>query len=430
MVEQIPVVTAFVHSGERIALIKRSEQVGTYQGAWAAFSGYLEQMPLEQAYTELLEEAGLTTTDAALQGIGMPLPVEDQKENCSWLVLPFLFELRKGAEIKTDWEASEWRWHRPDDLADLQTVPGLADALRRVWPPVGDAQFWAELGMVATDKVDGATELARRGLQALGGYVQERSEAIDHDTLVRAIRAFAACRPTMGVFPDLAARLLLAISRESGLFDFDALVTELLAMVNDATDLSVDNAARKIEDKSRILTLSSSEVVRRALVKWRHGESRVFVAESLPGGEGVSLAEKLRDEGIDVQVIRDSEIPAMAGEVEAVLVGCDAITAGNEIVNKVGTQAAVSSALDAGVPTFSIAQTFKVVPRDWPFFLEQWAGAGQSGHSDHVRMGTVIFDATPFSAFHAVITEEGTLTLDRLSEIRRELAYVDLLPAL
>lgn len=430
MREQIPVVTAFVHSGERVALMKRSQQVGTYKGAWAAFSGYLEQMPLEQAYTELLEEAGLTSADIGLQGIGMPLPVEDQKENCSWLVLPFLFELRKGAEIKTDWEASEWRWHRPDDLADLQTVPGLADALRRVWPPVGDAQLWAELGMVATDKVDGATELARRGLKALGGYVQDRSEWIGHKSLVRAIRAFAACRPTMGVFPDLAARLLLAISRVPGVYDFDELVTELLSMVNDATDLSVENGAGTLEGSDRVLTLSCSEVVRRTLTQWSQRDSTVFVAESLPGGEGVSLANSLRRDEIDARVIKDSEIPAVAGVVDAVIVGCDAITADDEIVNKVDTLAAVSSALDAGVPAYSIAQTFKVLPPDWPFFLEQWAAAGVSGHSDHVRMGTVIFDATPFSAFHAVITEEGTLTLDRLSEIRGELASVELLPAL
>jgi len=428
MREQIPVVTAFVHSAGRIALIKRSRQVGTYRGAWAAFSGYLEQMPLEQAYTELLEEAGISSSDIALQGIGVPLPVDDAKENCSWLVLPFLFALREGAEIRTDWEASEWRWYRPDDLADLQTVPGLADALRRVWPPIGDAQFWAELGALATDKSEGATELARKGLQALGGYVQDRSESIDHETLVRSIRAFAACRPTMGVFPDLAARLLLAIEREPGLFDFDALVTELLGMVNDATDLSIDNAAREIEGRSRILTLSCSEVVRRALMKWRHGDSEVFVAESLPGGEGVTLTERLRGEGINVRLIRDNEIAAVAGVVDAVIVGCDAVTAGSEIVNKVGTSAAVASAQDAGVPRYSIAQTFKIVPPDWPFFLEQWAGAGVSGHSDHVRMGTVIFDATPISAFTSVITEEGLLTPDRLAEIRAELASVELVP--
>jgi translation initiation factor 2B subunit (eIF-2B alpha/beta/delta family)/8-oxo-dGTP pyrophosphatase MutT (NUDIX family) len=428
MSELVPVVTAFVHSGERIALIKRSRQVGTYKGAWAAFSGYVEQMPLEQAYTELLEEAGLSPVDIDLCGMGVPLPVDDIGKQRSWLVLPFLFRLRDGAEIRTDWEAEEWRWHRPDDFIGMDTVPGLAAALDRVWPMVGDAQFWAELGAVATDKVHGATELARKGLQALGGYVQDRSEMLNHDDLVRSIRAFAASRPTMGVFPDLAARLLLAMDREGGQFDFDALVTELLGMIDDASDVSVDKAARALAGKSRVLTLSHSEVVRRALLKWHHGENEVLVAESFPGGEGVTLAEELRDEDVNVRVIRDSDVPSASAMVDAVIIGCDAITVGDEVVNKVGTAAAVGAAKQAGVPRLVVAQTFKVLPPEWPFFLEQWAGAGACGHSDHVRVGTVIFDKTPLGDFDAVITEEGVLSLDRLAEIREQLASVELMP--
>lgn len=429
MSEQVPVVTAFVHRGDRIALIKRSQQVGTYKGLWAGFSGYVEKMPLDQAYTELSEEAGLSRESASLHGIGVPLPVEDGKEHHSWLVVPFLFELNDGVEIQTDWEAEEWGWFHPTDFEGMDMVPGLAAALDRVWPPFGDAQFWDDLAAIASDRSCGATELARKGLAALGGYIQDRSDSVGHDELVRSIRAFASCRPTMGVFPDLAARLLLAIDREGGQFKFDTLVTELLAMINDASDLSVTNASQGLEGRHKILTLSYSQAVRDAILAWRHDDCKVFVAESRPGGEGVKLADALHDQGVRVRVITDCDIPATAGAVDAVLVGCDAITQDDRLVNKTGTLAAVVSAREAGAPVYAVAQTYKVVPPDWPFFLEQWEGAGAGGHSEYVRTGTVVFDAVPLSDFDAIFTEEGALSLDRLAEIRSDLASVELIPA-
>lgn len=428
MKEQVPVVTAFVVRGDKIALIKRSQQVGTYKGSWAAFSGYVETVTLDQAFTELSEEAGLPRESLSLRGIGAPLPVEDAQEGRSWLVLPFLFELKDGAEIRTDWEAEKWDWFHASDLEEMETVPGLTAALDRVMPAFGDAQFWDELADIAADRCSGATKLARKGLAALGGYVQDRSDSIGHDVLLRSIRAFASCRPTMGVFSDLAARLLLAMDREGGQFKFDALVTELLSMVNDAADLSVTNAAEVIEGKNTILTLSYSEAVRDTILAWKHNDCKVLVAESKPGGEGVRLADELHAEGVRVKVVSDSEIPAMAREVDAVLVGCDALTEENLIVNKVGTSAAVSSADEAGVPSYVIAQTYKIIPPGWPFFLEQWEAAGVSGHSDYVRTGTVVFDGTPIGDFTAVITEEGPLSLVRLEEIRTELGSVELMP--
>jgi len=37
------VVVAFLQSGQRILLLRRNGKVGTYEGRWAAFRGYLEE---------------------------------------------------------------------------------------------------------------------------------------------------------------------------------------------------------------------------------------------------------------------------------------------------------------------------------------------------------------------------------------------------
>lgn len=383
---------------------------------------------MNQAYLELAEEADVTPERVRLQGIGIPLPVDDEETGHRWLVFPFLFELADGVEIRTDWEAAEWGWFAPEEVANLNAVPGLDKAFERVWPPFGDREFWDGLSSVATNTSVGATELARRGLVALGGFVQANYDRLDELGLLRAVRAFAACRPVMGVFPDLAARLLLAIEREGGQFKFDALVTELLGTVEDATDLSTSVAVEGLEGRRRLFTLSYSEAVRDAIIAWHTEESEVIVAESEPRKEGLQLAEYLSAHGVDVRAVPDSEIACVVREVDAVLVGCDAITDTDEMLNKVGTRQAVVVANAADVPAYAVAQTFKITPPGWPVFLERQAPADCSPRSEEV-VGPSVFDLTPLDGFAAVFTEDGPLAPGRLAGTRSELASVELVPA-
>jgi 8-oxo-dGTP pyrophosphatase MutT (NUDIX family) len=128
------VVTVFLRRGGRILLLRRSAQVGTYRGKWAGVSGYLEGEPLAQAWAELREETGLGPADLdSLRG-GPPLDVDDAGARLAWRVHPFLAEVKDRAEIRLDWEHVEMRWAAPGELASLEAVPGLEEALRRVAP--------------------------------------------------------------------------------------------------------------------------------------------------------------------------------------------------------------------------------------------------------------------------------------------------------
>jgi 8-oxo-dGTP diphosphatase len=136
-----PVVTSFLlrsaPEGDRVLLLRRSERVRTYQGAWGGVSGYLEPgvEPLEQAYTEIHEEVGLPREAVRLLRTGEPLEFRDEGLGRSWRVHPFLFALDAAARIATDWETTEHTWAAPEELATLRTVPRLAEALARVYPP-------------------------------------------------------------------------------------------------------------------------------------------------------------------------------------------------------------------------------------------------------------------------------------------------------
>ena len=136
---EVKVVTCFLlrptSDRDRILLLQRSEKVSTYRGRWAGVSGYLEREPLAQAYREIAEETGLSRDKLRLLRQGEPLEVVDREADIKWVVHPFLFQVLAPERLAIDWEHQEARWVRPQELSDYQTVPALAEALARVYPP-------------------------------------------------------------------------------------------------------------------------------------------------------------------------------------------------------------------------------------------------------------------------------------------------------
>jgi 8-oxo-dGTP pyrophosphatase MutT (NUDIX family) len=134
------VVTCFLvrhrDGGDEVLLLRRSARVSTYRGLWAGVSGYLEaETALEQAYRELEEEVGLARDDVRLVAKGEPLVLPDASLDMRWTVYPFLFEALRPERVRLDWEHTESRWVRPEELTALDTVPGLAEGFRRLYAP-------------------------------------------------------------------------------------------------------------------------------------------------------------------------------------------------------------------------------------------------------------------------------------------------------
>ena len=133
MLQEKRVVTCFLESENKILILRRSEQVGSYQGRWAGVSGYIEKTADEQALTEIKEETCLCGEDVKLIKKGRPLPIKDEKLGIKWVVHPYLFHIRDRGKIKIDWEHKETRWIDPKDIDNYQTVPMLKETLARVY---------------------------------------------------------------------------------------------------------------------------------------------------------------------------------------------------------------------------------------------------------------------------------------------------------
>ncbi len=127
------VVTCFLESDGEVLILRRSQQVGTYQGRWAGVSGYMETTADEQALVEIKEETSLGREDLKLIKRGKPLPIKDEKLGIKWVVHPYLFHIKDRSKIRIDWEHKEARWIDPKDIDSYQTVPKLKEALARVY---------------------------------------------------------------------------------------------------------------------------------------------------------------------------------------------------------------------------------------------------------------------------------------------------------
>lgn len=133
MVDRTSVVTVFLQKNEDILLLYRSADVKTYRHRWAGVSGYLERKStVHQALEEIYEETGLPPNKVRLQCEGVPVTVDDEKNEQYWLVYPFRFSRTEDSDIEIDREHNQYQWMNPGQIDNRQTVPGLRRAWERV----------------------------------------------------------------------------------------------------------------------------------------------------------------------------------------------------------------------------------------------------------------------------------------------------------
>ncbi|EGG42989.1 NUDIX hydrolase [Candidatus Nitrosarchaeum limnium SFB1] len=125
------IVTSFIQDGQKLLILKRSNNVKTMKGLWAGISGIIEkdEEPLKRAKIEIHEEIGISENQLKLIKSANALKINSpQYENHEWEIFPFLFEV-KNPEIKLNWENSEFKWIIKDELKNYKTVPSLEKVL-------------------------------------------------------------------------------------------------------------------------------------------------------------------------------------------------------------------------------------------------------------------------------------------------------------
>jgi hypothetical protein len=129
------IVTSFLKSSEDILLLKRSEEVKSMKNLWAGISGIIEkdEEPIKRAEIEIFEEVGMKKSDITLVKQGDKILIESpQYENHQWEVYPFLFSCI-DKKIQLNWENSDSKWIKINEVCNFTTVPSLDKVLARLF---------------------------------------------------------------------------------------------------------------------------------------------------------------------------------------------------------------------------------------------------------------------------------------------------------
>ena len=126
------VLTVFVVFNGKLLLLKRSNKVRTYQGKWNTVAGYLDnthQTLKEKIQEELREETGISPAIIQDYVYGSYYKFMDINSKKTWIVFPAKVIVTKKPSIQLDWEHTAFRWIKPKDITDFETVPNLEKSL-------------------------------------------------------------------------------------------------------------------------------------------------------------------------------------------------------------------------------------------------------------------------------------------------------------
>jgi ribose 1,5-bisphosphate isomerase len=218
-----------------------------------------------------------------------------------------------------------------------------------------------------SDRTHGGSWMARRAVEALLEVTAQPASSTAEllERLLDAGRELATARPDMGAIVHAVGRLVASAHTASHLVpdDLQRLVSEEANALIAGRDRAAASIAVHLAPSLRdalVLTHSASATVREAVLHTR--PARLFCTASAPFEEGRRLAEDLRTEGLDVELVEDKDVDRAVETASLVLVGADTIYEDGSIKNKIGTRALAEAAQRKGVRTVVACELLKLAP--------------------------------------------------------------------
>ena len=311
----------------------------------------------------------------------------------------------------------------------------------------------------SADDVAGAIrDMAVRGAPAIGisaayGVVlaaRALGAAATAATLTPALDTLAASRPTAVNLFWALARMQRIAATQQGATLIQALTNEALAIHDEDRRMNHRLAAfglPLLPEGGRIYTHCNTGalatgghgtalgVLRSA---WTAGRIRgVIAGETRPWMQGSRLTSwELMQEGVPVTLVTDNSAGHLMqrGEVQAVIVGADRITANGDTANKIGTYGLAVLARHHGIPFYVAAPLSTIdpaLPDGSSIVIEERDASevrqiqGTAIAPDDVPVHNPAFDVTPASLITAIITEHGVIHAPDTATMAAYLANID-----
>ncbi len=299
-----------------------------------------------------------------------------------------------------------WR----EEELELRSAPDVAAAIKRL-------------------QIRGAPLI---GVAAGYGIALELGRDPGEHSLDRACELLKAARPTAVNLSYAVDRVHAAVLKAPFDQRAEAALSEARAIHADeeaSSDAIAANGAELLASARRVLTHCNTGALAApgrgtalAVIDelWRRGDLQSAIAtETRPLLQGARLTVyELRKLGIPHQLAVDSAAAGLiaAGELDAVIVGCDRVAANGDVANKVGTYGLALAAQAARIP-FVVAGPTSTIDPTCPSGAqiaieerdpEEVRSAGQSALTPaETPCRNPAFDVTPAALLTALVTERG-----------------------
>ncbi len=121
-------VAGVVKNKGKILILRKALDDKNYPGKWGFCSGFVKEFePAEESVLrEIEEETGLK---ARIIKKGEIVKVVDDKEEKTWVVIPFLCE-SDSKDVKLCHENMDFKWIKPEEYINYDGVPALEKDLK------------------------------------------------------------------------------------------------------------------------------------------------------------------------------------------------------------------------------------------------------------------------------------------------------------
>lgn len=197
-----------------------------------------------------------------------------------------------------------------------------------------------------------------------------------------------------------------------------------LQRAKESRDMIAKIGLNLIKDDDTVLVHSYSRVVLSLLAycKSKFVRFRVFVTEARPGGSedyvgGKLMADSLKELGIPVCYIHDSQVGFVINKVDKVFMGAEGVSESGGIINHVGSYQIGVLAKNANKPLYVVSESHKFV-RMFPLSADDVPNNKLEFTTDTSigLLNNANTDFTPHEYITALVSDLGVLTPSAVSE--------------
>lgn len=281
---------------------------------------------------------------------------------------------------------------------------------------------------IRRDNTSGAVALTKRGaemLTLLADVTEARSCSQFLAELIEVGKGLIKAQPTMASLFNLVNAALWEADGREGLEKMRVAVKVsaegFAAELEERTKMIAEEALALIETGATVMTHSYSSVVLASLLRAKAAEKefQVICTESRPMREGVALAKRLGQEGIETRLIIDAAAPHFMCQAQVALVGADSVSE-QGLVNKIGTYGLALATKAHGMPLYALCGTEKFLPPGYPpqFKIEAKDPREILAEPvENVEAVNYYFDLTPLDCLSGVVTEKGVMAKEAIERL-------------